>query len=122
MAKNTIIDAIRKRERIRESLLLMEEESEVPLAHYRDSAPTPDKVVEEKESKDILLLALQQVTKPNHRTAWVLRHLEGCSIAEISGILKRKEGTVKIWIFRCTQELRQIMVRNGFSQLSHLEN
>ena len=122
VAKNTIIDAIRKRERIRESLLLMEEESEVPLAHYRDSAPTPDKVVEEKESKDILILALQQVTKPNHRTAWVLRHLEGCSIAEISGILKRKEGTVKIWIFRCTQELRQIMVRNGFSQLSHLES
>ena len=85
-------------------------------------AAKENKVVEEKESKDILILALQQVTKPNHRTAWVLRHLEGCSIAEISGILKRKEGTVKIWIFRCTQELRQIMVRNGFSQLSHLES
>lgn len=121
VAKNTIIDAIRKRERIRESLLLAEDESNIPLAQYRDNQPTPDKIVEAEESKEILLRALQQITKPNHRTAWALRHLEGCSIAEISNMLQRKEGTIKIWIFRCTKELRQIMTRNGFSQFSHLE-
>ena len=66
-----------------------------------------------KEAREILEQALQQVTKPNHRVAWILRHLEGCSIAEISQGLQRKEGTVKIWIFRCTQELRQILSRKG---------
>jgi RNA polymerase sigma-70 factor (ECF subfamily) len=66
-----------------------------------------------KEAQEILENALEQVTKPNHRIAWILRHLEGCSVAEISRILNRKDGTVKIWIFRCTQELRQILVNKG---------
>jgi RNA polymerase sigma-70 factor (ECF subfamily) len=113
VAKHTIIDAIRKKERIRESLLSMEDEADVPLSEYRDSKPSPDKQLESQEAQEILEQALQQVTKPNHRLAWILRHLEGCSIAEISGVLQRKEGTVKIWIFRCTQELRQILNRKG---------
>ena len=113
VAKHTIIDAIRKKERIRESLLSMEDEADVPLSEYEDSKPTPDKQLESQEAQEILEQALQQVTKPNHRLAWILRHLEGCSIAEISGVLQRKEGTVKIWIFRCTQELRQILHRKG---------
>ena len=66
-----------------------------------------------KEAQEILENALEQVTKPNHRIAWILRHLEGCSVAEISRILNRKDGTVKTWIFRCTQELRQILVNIG---------
>ncbi len=66
-----------------------------------------------KEAQEILENALEQVTKPNHRIAWILRHLEGCSVAEISRILNRKDGTVKTWIFRCTQELRQILVNKG---------
>lgn len=113
VAKNTIIDAIRKKERIREALLSMEDESEVPLVEYEDSRPTPDKQVESQEAQEVLEQALQLVKKPNHRVAWILRHLEGYSIAEISQTLQRKEGTVKIWIFRCTEELRQILTRKG---------
>ena len=113
VAKNTIIDAIRKKERIRESLLSMEDEADVPLSEYEDGKPTPDKQLESQEVQEIVEQALQQVTKPNHRLAWILRHIEGCSIAEISHILQRKEGTVKIWIFRCAGELRQILNRKG---------
>ena len=113
VAKNTIIDAIRKKERIREALLSMEDESEVPLSEYEDSHPRPDQCAEANEAQEILEQALGLVKKPNHRIAWVLRHLEGCSIAEISSLLQRKEGTVKIWIFRCTEELRQILTRKG---------
>ena len=106
LAKHTIIDAIRRRDRIRESLLTLEEQDDLPLNEYEDARPGPDKHI-------ILENALEQVTKPNHRIAWILRHLEGCSVAEISRILNRKDGTVKIWIFRCTQELRQILVNKG---------
>lgn len=118
VAKNTIIDAIRKKERIRESLLSMEDEADLPLSEYADSSPTPDQQLEAQEIQEIVEQALQQVTKPNHRLAWVLRHIEGYSIAEISYILQRKEGTVKIWIFRCASELRQILNRKGI-QLIH---
>ena len=116
VAKHTIIDAIRKKDRIRESLQASEEDDpSVPLIEHVDYKPTPDKLAESAEAKEILERTLQQVTKPNHRIAWILRHIEGCSIAEISQILKRKEGTVKIWILRCTKELRQILSRKGFN-------
>ena len=112
VAKNTIIDAIRKKERIRESLLNVDADADMP-SEYEDNRPTPDRLIESQEAQEILEQALAQVTKPNHRTAWILRHLEGCSIAEISQTLQRKEGTVKIWIFRCSQELKQILIRKG---------
>ncbi len=113
VARNTTIDAIRKRDRIRESLLTLEEQDDLPLNEYEDGRPGPDKHIIAQEAQEILEKALEQVTKPNHRIAWILRHLEGCSVAEISRILNRKDGTVKIWIFRCTQELRQILVNKG---------
>ena len=66
VARNTIIDAIRKKKRIRESLLSTENESDVPLSEHEDSKPTPDKQLESREAQEILEQALQQVTKPNH--------------------------------------------------------
>ena len=115
LAFNTIIDAFRKRGRIRESVLTFEEQDDSPLNEYEDSGPGPDKHIIAQEAQEILEEALEQVTKPNHRIAWILRHLEGCSVAEISRILNRKEGTVKIWIYRCTQELKQILINQGIT-------
>lgn len=114
VARNTIIDAIRKRDRIREAPLSGQpDDDEVPLSQYEDPRPGPDRQLEAREAQEILESALALVTKPNHRIAWMLRHLEGYSIAEIARILDRKDGTVKIWIFRCTQELRQILIKKG---------
>ncbi len=114
VARNTIIDAIRKRDRIREAPLSGQpDDDEVPLSQYEDPRPGPDRQLEAREAQEILESALAVVTKPNHRIAWMLRHLEGYSIAEIARILDRKDGTVKIWIFRCTQELRQILINKG---------
>ena len=53
-------------------------------------AQGPDQEFEAAEAQRILESALEQVTKPNHRIAWMLRHLEGYSIAEIARILNRK--------------------------------
>lgn len=114
VARNTIIDAIRKRDRIREAPLSGQpDDDEVPLSQYEDPRPGPDRQLEAREAQELLESALALVTKPNHRIAWMLRHLEGYSIAEIARILDRKDGTVKIWIFRCTQELRQILINKG---------
>lgn len=114
VARNTIIDAIRKRNRIREHPLSgSPDEDEQPLSKYEDPHSGPEQELEAVEAQQILESALEQVTKSNHRIAWMLRHLEGYSIAEIARILNRKEGTVKIWIFRCTEELRKILVAKG---------
>ena len=115
LAFNTIVDAIRKRKRIRETVLTYEEQEEAPLNEFEDSGPGPDEHIIAQEAQEILEKALEQVTKPNHRIAWILRHLEGCRVAEISRILNIKEGTVKIWIYRCTQELKQILINKGIT-------
>ena len=113
VAKNTIIDAIRKKKRNHESLISLEDESEIPLAEYKDSQPTPDEQVESQEAHDILKQALQRVRNPNHRDAWILHHLKGCSIAETSSSLGCCVNTVKIWIFRCNEEIRVTLTRKG---------
>lgn len=114
VARNTIIDAIRKRNRDPVvSFDVSPEDDERPLNEHEDPRPGPEKQLEAQEARELIESSLQLVTKPNHRIAWILRHLEGYSIAEIARILDRKEGTVKIWIFRCMQELREIMKKKG---------
>lgn len=111
VAKNTIIDAIRKKKAIHESLINLEDESEIPLAEYKDSRPTPDKQVESQEAQNILKQALEQVKNSNHQIAWALHHIKGYSIAEISNTLHHTQGAVKTWIFRCNKELRKILLK-----------
>lgn len=57
--------------------------------------------------------ALEKITKYKHRIAFILRCLEHYSITDITQILQVKDGTVKIWIFRCKQELKSIL-QNDF--------
>jgi RNA polymerase sigma-70 factor (ECF subfamily) len=115
IAKNAIIDIFRKKTRHREVLQYGDEDGvEEVLSRHRDDAPLPDEQLESKEVRELVEMALSQMTKKNHRMAWVLRHLEGMSIAEISEQLRQKENTVKVWIFRATKELRNILVRRGF--------
>ena len=43
---------------------------------------------------------------PRERTAFVLRHYQGCSIAEIAEILDLRTNACKSTIFRAVQKLR----------------
>lgn len=110
VARNVIIDVQRQRLRIPTSVAFEEE----PLtASLIDTRPGPSRLAEMREAQTILEHALTQVTKPNHRIAWILRYLEGYSIRETARILLAKEGTVKIWTLRCNEELRAILVRKN---------
>ena len=129
IAQHTIIDAIRKRNRAREipfaafTDVLDTGESlpdTQPFVNYADAGPGPGRQLEMEEARDILESALVKVTKPNHRIAWMLRHVEGYSIKETARILDRKEGTIKGWVFRCTAELRDILVKRfGVNPMSN---
>ena len=114
VAYNAAIDLIRKRGRIQEDLIPDPPgDGKDPFDPYPDPRPGPDREVEAAEIRRILEDALEQVTKPKHRAAWVLRHLEDYSIKEIVVMLNAKESTVKVWILRCKEELRQILTDNG---------
>lgn len=113
VAKNTIIDAIRKRVRHIEIVYPLEDDAEQPWMQYEDPHPWPDIQAENRQIREIIEQALQQVRRLEYRAAWAMRHLEQMSIAEIAEVMQRREGTIKIWIFRCTAELRQILRRKG---------
>lgn len=114
VARNTIIDIIRRRKRHPIALFDgLSEDDERPLIEHEDPRPGPERQLEAQESQELIESSLQLITNPNHRIAWILRHLEGYSMPEIARILKRKEGTAKIWVHRCQKELRKILERKG---------
>lgn len=47
--------------------------------------------------------------QPNHRAAVVLRDLEGISYREIAEHLEVPEGTVKGWVHRGRQQLKELL-------------
>ena len=53
--------------------------------------------------------ALCEVENPYQRLAWILHYFEGYKYREVSRIMKRSEGTCKIWVYRCNQHLQRIL-------------
>ncbi len=115
IAKNTIIDALRKRRRDKEKpMRWVDEEKRVTLLDLMpDPRPSPDREVENREAYELIEEALLEVRRDEHRIAWVLRHIEGLGISEIAKVMDRKENTIKVWIFRCSAELRRLLKAKG---------
>jgi RNA polymerase sigma-70 factor (ECF subfamily) len=116
IAKNTIIDMLRKKKRRKAENLsnwINEEKKETLIDLAPDHRPTSDSQIEGKEAFELIEEALQEVRRDDHRIAWILRHIEFLSIAEISKAMGEKQNTVKVWIFRCSGELKRILTAKG---------
>ncbi len=77
------------------------EEHEAPV-------PGPEADAVRREAASELHRALQQL-QPNHRVAVVLRDLEGASYQEIAEHMEVPEGTVKGWVHRGRQRLKELL-------------
>ena len=53
--------------------------------------------------------ALCKIKRPEHRLSWILHYFEGYTYDKISEIIKKPEGTCKIWVYRCNQLLRGLL-------------
>lgn len=82
-----------------------DEGQELPL-EFADWRPDPEKIFEQAELRTILQGALQALP-PQHRMVFLLRHVEGCSTREAASILKVKEATAKIRLYRVRLRLRE---------------
>ncbi len=67
--------------------------------------PSPDRLVASVEIRRRLARGFQRLS-PTERTAFVLRHMEGRSIAEISRVLGLRASATKHSIFRAVRKLR----------------
>lgn len=80
-------------------------ESQPGLDIAQSPDPSPERVTRSRQLADMLDQALEQLSE-TERTAFLLRHYEGCNIEEIAKVLGVKNGAAKHSIFRAVQKLR----------------
>ena len=86
-----------------------------PVTLVHDAAPTPERPAHNIELRKHMEIALAALSH-SERTAFVMRHWEGCAIEEIAEVLKSSSGAAKNTVFRAVQKLRlalQPFVRRG---------
>jgi RNA polymerase sigma-70 factor (ECF subfamily) len=111
IAANAAIDELRRARR--EEPLAGEDDREWEEGHlFRMPAspePSPDRRTASAQVGRAARRALAGLS-PDERTAFLLRHVEGCSIAEISRALGKRENATKQSIFRAVRKLRRSLV------------
>jgi RNA polymerase sigma-70 factor (ECF subfamily) len=76
-----------------------------PLTRVADEAPTPERLTQSIELRKQMQQALAALSHAE-RTAFVMRHWEGCGIEEIAAVLKLNSSAAKNTVFRAVQKLR----------------
>jgi RNA polymerase sigma-70 factor, ECF subfamily len=79
-----------------------------PVNLVTDGKPLPERLTLSAELREKMEEALRALT-PAERTAFVMRHWEGCGIEEIAGVLKSNSGATKNTVFRAVQKLRRTL-------------
>jgi RNA polymerase sigma-70 factor (ECF subfamily) len=79
-----------------------------PVNQMQDAAPTPERLTQSLELRKQMEIALAALSE-SERTAFVMRHWEGCGIEEIAQVLKSNSGAAKNTVFRAVQKLRQAL-------------
>jgi RNA polymerase sigma-70 factor, ECF subfamily len=110
IAANYAIDRMRKKQKEdarreaprAETTAGMEDD---PMDRVADEAPTPERLTQSIELRKQMEQALAALSH-SERTAFVMRHWEGCGIEEIAAVLKSNSGAAKNTVFRAVQKLR----------------
>src|SRR5712692_6095860 len=79
-----------------------------PLNRVKDEAPTPERLTQSIELRKQMEQALAALSDAE-RTAFVMRHWEGCGIEEIAEVLKSSSNATKNTVFRAMQKLRRAL-------------
>ena len=77
-----------------------------PVNLVHDGKPTPERLTQSIELRKQMQQALAALSHAE-RTAFVMRHWEGCRIEEIAAVLKSSSGSAKNTVFRAVQKLRR---------------
>lgn len=79
-----------------------------PLRQIPDGLPSPERLTQSVELRKEMEKALEALT-PAERTAFVMRHCDGCGIEEIAAVLKSNSSAAKNTVFRAVQKLRRAL-------------
>jgi RNA polymerase sigma-70 factor (ECF subfamily) len=113
IATNCALDSLRRGGR-EQPLEIHDDEGQPHAFDPVSGDPTPDRRAASGEVRRAARRALGGLS-PDERVAFVLRHLEGRSIAEIGQTLGKNDNATKQSIFRAVRKLRRALV--GFYEL-----
>jgi RNA polymerase sigma-70 factor (ECF subfamily) len=105
IASNCAFDVLRARPRRKEQPMEDEDGMDTSL---RTDAPGPDRLAMSAEVGRRLRFAMSRLS-PTEKSAFVLRHYEGCSIEEIGAVLGSDTNATKSSIFRAVRKLREAL-------------
>jgi RNA polymerase sigma-70 factor (ECF subfamily) len=103
---NCGFDLLRAKKNRREAPIPESQEGFHWLDRVAAPEPTPDRITESGQIAGMLEPALQKLSEME-RTAFILRHYEGCGIDHIACILGIRENAAKQTVFRAVQKLRR---------------
>ncbi len=98
IAANYSLDLVRRRKRV------VEQGDEFP--EVVDTAPQPDRLLESARIRETLGRGMESLSE-QEREAFVMRHIEGQSIPEISERLSIGSSAAKHSVFRAVEKLRR---------------
>jgi RNA polymerase sigma-70 factor, ECF subfamily len=104
---NCSLNTVRARRNRKEEVVAADTDGPVYhwLDHVASPTPSPERLTQSGEIASMLGPALTMLSDAE-RTAFILRHYEGCAIEEIAGILGVQTNAAKQTVFRAVQKLR----------------
>jgi RNA polymerase sigma-70 factor (ECF subfamily) len=78
--------------------------------YIADWRETPESLVSGRETRRLIENALEQLDE-RHRSVFILRDVEGLSIAETADALRLSEANVKVRLLRARLKLRELLTR-----------
>lgn len=101
---NDAIKAVQKRKRI----VLLDERAATLAAWLTDPSPSPAQLLEENETRRLILSAIQSLP-PEQRAAVVMRYFLEMSEAEMSAKMDRPLSTIKWWLRNARRHLHDLL-------------
>jgi RNA polymerase sigma-70 factor (ECF subfamily) len=113
IAANYAIDRMRHRKkeesrRVQPDPITEEGIQDDLMTRVEDARPSPERLTQSTELREQMEAALATLSHAE-RTAFVMRHWEGCGIDEIAAVLKSSSTATKNTVFRAVQKLRQAL-------------
>jgi RNA polymerase sigma-70 factor (ECF subfamily) len=110
IATNCALDLLRSRKSRKEQLVMgAEEEAAGLLDRIAADQPSPERLTHSTQIAWLLESALRRLTDME-RSAFVLRHCEGCGIEEIAKTLGVEQNAAKHSVYRAVTKLRQALL------------
>ncbi len=110
VACNTSLDFLRRKARLREDSLVDGVEPAVhpDLERAASRNPRPDRELAQSEIREVFENSLKSLS-PDHRTALILREVDGLSYEEIARITRCRKGTVMSRIFYARRKMQEML-------------